>query len=1285
MKNYRCSLLTLIQSLLLARTVVFWLCLSITSFAHAATFTVDRLDDTAAATACDDLQANDCSLRGAISKANGLSEASTINVPAGVYVLIQSSTCTYKLKNTGTIQFTSSEIPLCLSKQVTILGAGATSTIIDGNQRGRVLFVSADAVAEIRGVTIKNGLGDRSFGLIPNGGGINNQGTLTLIESLVSNNSMDPFAQAARGAGIYNAGVLTLLASTVSYNAAAVNNDSVGDGGGICNDSQAILTVSDSTIDNNTIGGNGGGIVNMEGIITVTNSTISGNTATGYSGGGIANLGGNFTGTLTVINSTISGNTSGSSGGGIYSNVQTDMHLNNVTITNNTGAAAFRGSGGGVGNNGGLFTLQNSLIAGNRDALSADNTDFTLGTQLVSRGYNLIGNIGGSIIAGDITGDITGIDPKLGVLTDNGGVTQTHALSVGSPAIDAGNPAAPGSGGVACAASDQRGFLRPLGRAGDIGAFERSGELSLAKVLPNAGGGGSVSTLISGNGFVSGATVKLAKAGQPDIAGNPVRGDTGGSAIAATFELFGVLKGPWDVVVTNPNGSSKTLPAAFTIEETRPPHLWVEIVGQSTVRLGGSGKFTVIYGNRGNVDALAVPLSISTSGGYGFGRVFDMTPPPHQTGQIAVNWKQISVVVEADAQKSFTNVPLLLPVVPAGFTGALQFVLSFPPLAQAGEFFASTGSPYFNPTLTPQIVSGLAAGAQAYAPRGIGVTIPTTLLPAIEQYVTNQLRLVVDNGRNAWVTNLGSSPQVYSLAQLQIDAAFFGAKLALTNGLASVKPKGAPNWLSTVYPLFGSLVSLLVPTAEAVDCPIVICNPKGKGEGTVTPGCSESCAKPNEDGLPPPIPAPPGCDPEKIREQLKSFGGTVKLLTSPPDCQLTQDHCAALPGYTLVKFPGGGSGCIETNCGKVFTTPSGKTVTDDCKRLPVKPINSGDPNDKSGSLGVAAAQFVVDKTPLPYTIHFENLKTATAPAQEVVITDQLDVRTMNLDSFSLGPMSFGDVTLTPPPGVNQYTGGADLRPEQNLIVVVRANLDKDTGLLTWRFSSIDPDTGQFTEDPVAGFLPPNVEPPKGEASVVFTVEPKPGLTTGTGICNEASIVFDVNDPIITPRWCNALDNAKPQSQVLPLAASQSSPIFLVQWTGTDADSGVSAYSVFVSVDNGPFTPFQTDTLSTSATFTGQTGKTYRFYSVARDFVGNTEDPPALFDTGTTIAAAGNAGDLNNDGAVNCADLAIVKASFGKRTGQPGFDPRADVNKDGVVDIRDLSFVSRLLPAGTKCS
>jgi hypothetical protein len=61
------------------------------------------------------------------------------------------------------------------------------------------------------------------------------------------------------------------------------------------------------------------------------------------------------------------------------------------------------------------------------------------------------------------------------------------------------------------------------------------------------------------------------------------------------------------------------------------------------------------------------------------------------------------------------------------------------------------------------------------------------------------------------------------------------------------------------------------------------------------------------------------------------------------------------------------------------------------------------------------------------------------------------------------------------------------------------------------------------------------------------------------------------------------------------------------------------------------------------------------------------------------------GDVNNDGIVNCVDLNIARAAFGKRTGQTGFDARADINRDGKVDVYDLSFVSRRLPPGVSCS
>ncbi|MCC7482948.1 MAG: hypothetical protein IT541_15630 [Hyphomicrobiales bacterium] len=61
------------------------------------------------------------------------------------------------------------------------------------------------------------------------------------------------------------------------------------------------------------------------------------------------------------------------------------------------------------------------------------------------------------------------------------------------------------------------------------------------------------------------------------------------------------------------------------------------------------------------------------------------------------------------------------------------------------------------------------------------------------------------------------------------------------------------------------------------------------------------------------------------------------------------------------------------------------------------------------------------------------------------------------------------------------------------------------------------------------------------------------------------------------------------------------------------------------------------------------------------------------------------GDLNGDGVVGCSDLSVIKASFGKRTGEPSFNAWADVNNDDVIDIRDLASVAKRVAGGLKCS
>ncbi len=316
-------------------------------------------------------------------------------------------------------------------------------------------------------------------------------------------------------------------------------------------------------------------------------------------------------------------------------------------------------------------------------------------------------------------------------------------------------------------------------------------------------------------------------------------------------------------------------------------------------------------------------------------------------------------------------------------------------------------------------------------------------------------------------------------------------------------------------------------------------------------------------------------------------------------------------------------------------------------------IASFDPNDKVGLIGIGEKRYISGRKALNYTVFFENLDSATASAQEVIITDQLDTVNMDLSSLSLGPISFGDTIVTPSAGVSEFNTDIDLRPDNDLFVRVDVDLNQNTGILTWRFTSLDPETGELPDDPLAGFLPPNINPPEGDGSVLFTVMPKEDLPTGTEIRNSARIIFDTNEPINTPEWFNTIDNNKPESDVSPLAATQTSAGFAVQWSGTDEGAGIKDFTIFVSENGTPFTPWLTNVIDTSGTFQGENGKSYGFYSVVRDQTDNIEEAPLIADTTTTVLIDGISqckldvdGDTNVDALTD--GLLFIRHMFGIR-------------------------------------
>lgn len=60
------------------------------------------------------------------------------------------------------------------------------------------------------------------------------------------------------------------------------------------------------------------------------------------------------------------------------------------------------------------------------------------------------------------------------------------------------------------------------------------------------------------------------------------------------------------------------------------------------------------------------------------------------------------------------------------------------------------------------------------------------------------------------------------------------------------------------------------------------------------------------------------------------------------------------------------------------------------------------------------------------------------------------------------------------------------------------------------------------------------------------------------------------------------------------------------------------------------------------------------------------------------------GDVDGDAQLSCSDMSAAMASIGKRAGEPGFLPSADLDQNGVVDMRDIVAVSRLVPGGMRC-
>jgi CSLREA domain-containing protein len=324
---------------------------------------------------------------------------------------------------TGTITLST---PLPDLPSVNIIGPGATKLTVQRNNSGAVKFriftVKFGATATISGLTIANGMTENVGLPTGAGGGISNEGTVTIDGCNITGNS------ARFGGGVASSGSLTILNSTIANNTATLHGGGVGTTFG---SGAGSLRIDRSTISNNIADSQGGGLYHQAApLALITNTTISSNTAL--------------------------------EGGGIGNNDQ--LILRSVTITANTAS-----EGGGVKRLGSIVQFNNTIIAGNNAPTGPD----CAGQSFISEDYNLIGNTSAANVIGNTTHNLTDVNPLLGPLANNGGPTKTHQLLHGSPAVDAGS---------STLLTDQRGLPRPsdhpnvanaaAGDGSDIGAYE---------------------------------------------------------------------------------------------------------------------------------------------------------------------------------------------------------------------------------------------------------------------------------------------------------------------------------------------------------------------------------------------------------------------------------------------------------------------------------------------------------------------------------------------------------------------------------------------------------------------------------------------------------------------------------------------------------------------------------------------------------------------------------------------------------------------------------------------
>jgi Bacterial Ig-like domain (group 3) len=639
-----------------------------------------------------------------------------------------------------------------------------------------------------------------------------------------------------------------------------------------------------------------------------------------------------------------------------------------------------------------------------------------------------------------------------------------------------------------------------------------------------------------------------------------------GTSANCVFALAGTTTGTYDVVVSNPDGTSFTKSGGFAIQSGTGPNIWVNVTGRSAIRFNTPTTFSISYGNTGDTDALGVPIFVSVPQGVTLTVLSKLVNAPAVP---LLDPASIPTVVPVNGQNVL---PLLIPRIPAGGSGTIFVQMNAPSSATDASISAYNWQPFGTSAAT------LAQGFGTYQSGS---------------YTAN-VRVHAQD-----LSSLSLHPMLLE-PELQLD------------------PNAAAKCIQDLTLLGLQIAGQVFPPAQALQCGAQLAGFLGNAITTLINS--------NQAGY---GPGDAGSD----LSQLYASGGQAAL-----SC------IEALGGSTPVGM------AANTILALIQASLQGAQALQDCNDVakpnnpqmkPVKPVGAIDPNYKAGPVGDgSASKYLQGGKSFTYNLGFENEATATAPASQVVVTDQLDPTKVDLSTVTLGTISFGSTVINLPANTNIYNTVYKLSSTLN--VRIAGSLDTASGLLKWTFTSIDPSTGQPPTDPTVGFLPPDADGIVGQGSVLFNVMPKAGQGTGTVINNQANIVFDSNAAIATPLWTNTLDVDAPTSSVTALAPRIQALTFPVSWSGTDKGSGIATYTIYVSDNSGAYTVWQQAVTAKSASFTGVTGHTYGFYSIATDAAGNVQAAKTSADTTTTVGV--QAAPLATTTALSASSTSVASGS-----------------------------------------